>query len=78
MNTLEQMLAKTGSYHDYLINSLKPPEESEFYLIGAFEEYEEDRDTAALLIAVRNVVEAQGADAPKFFQRLNPGLLKAA
>lgn len=56
----EQLLKNTSSYHDEFIESLKNPEEAFGYLQVAMEEYQEDNDAEALLVALRNVAAAQG------------------
>jgi len=50
----------TVSYHDEFIGSLKDPNEAYVYLQVAIEEYQEDNDTEALLVALRNIADAQG------------------
>lgn len=45
-------------YHKHLIQSLKNPEEARAYLNVSLEE--DDDDPMSFLIALRNVVEAQG------------------
>lgn len=55
-----KLLKNTASYHDELIESLKNPKEANLYLRIAMEEYQEDGDTEALLVALRNVTEAKG------------------
>lgn len=55
-----KILKNTTSYHDELIESLKNPKEADLYLRIAMEEYQEDGDTDALLVALRNVAEARG------------------
>lgn len=55
-----KLLKNTASYHDELIESLKKPKEADLYLRVAMEEYQEDGDAEALLIALRNIVEARG------------------
>ena len=55
-----KILKKTVSYHDELIESLRNPKEADLYLRIAMEEYQEDNDTEALLVALRNVTEARG------------------
>lgn len=50
------MVKPTKSYHDYLIESLKDPEEAGGYLTTAFEE----GDPKCFLKALRNVAEARG------------------
>ena len=54
------ILKNTEDYQEQFINSLKNPEEAYGYLQIALEEYQEDNDTEALLIALRNVAAAQG------------------
>lgn len=56
----ENLLKNTTSYHDDLIASLKNPDEAYSYLQVAVEEYQEDNDAEALLVALRNVALAQG------------------
>src|SRR5690349_10999018 len=58
--TSQSIKKQTTSYHDELINSLRDPKESAAYLEVALEEYQEDGDTEALLLALRNVAEARG------------------
>jgi probable addiction module antidote protein len=50
------------NYHEELINSLKDHDETVAYLNAAIEEAESGREDAqqALLLALRNVVEANG------------------
>jgi probable addiction module antidote protein len=55
-----KILKNTSSYHDELIESLKDSKEADIYLRVAMEEYQEDGDTDALLIALRNIAEARG------------------
>lgn len=47
-------------FNDYLIESLKNPREAKAYLNVALEEFEQDRDMEAFLLALRDVAEAQG------------------
>lgn len=54
------ILDNTGDFHELLITSLKEPENAEAYLSVALEEYQEDNDTQAFLLALKNVAEAQG------------------
>ena len=49
-------MSKSIDYHDYLIESLRYPEEAAGYLNAALE----DDDIDGFLEALRNVVEAQG------------------
>ena len=50
----------TGSYQDWLISSLRDRNEAAAYLQMAMEEYQKDGNTKALLLALRDVAEAQG------------------
>jgi len=54
------ILKHTTSYEEELIEDLKDPKEAQAYLEAAFEAYEKDGDTKALLLAMRDVAEAQG------------------
>lgn len=57
----KEILSKnTVSYRDEFIDSLKDPNEAYVYLQVAIEEYQEDNDTQALLVALRNIADAQG------------------
>ncbi len=56
----KEILKHTTKYEDDLIEDLKDPEEAQAYLEAAFEAYEEDSDTEALLLAMRDVAKAQG------------------
>ncbi len=47
-------------YRDYLIERLSNREEAIGYLQAALEEYQNDGDTLAFLIALRSIAEAQG------------------
>lgn len=55
-----KILKNTASYHDELIESLKNPKEADLYLRIAMDEYQEDGDTEALLVALRNIAEVRG------------------
>ena len=55
-----KILKNTTSYHDQLIESLKKPKEANLYLRIAMEEYHDDGDVEALLVALRNITEARG------------------
>ena len=57
---MNKVLKNTTKYEDDLIEDLKDPEEAQAYLEAAFESFEEDGDTQALLLAMRDVAEAQG------------------
>ena len=54
------MKRKMRKYRDYLIEELADREKAISYLQTALEEYQRDGDTAAFLLALRSVVEAQG------------------
>lgn len=56
----EKLMKNTADYHSDLITSLKNPEEAYGYLHAALEEYQEDNNIEALLVALRNVASAQG------------------
>jgi len=47
-------------FREYLIEKLKDQEEAISYLNTALEEYEKDKNTNALLLALRTVAEARG------------------
>lgn len=54
------MKKNTADYHEYLIASLRDPQEAIAYLRVALEEYEQDGDNEVFLLALRNVAEARG------------------
>ena len=47
-------------FKDLHIEQLRDPQDAKLYLSVALEDYEEDEDIEAFLLAVRDVVEAQG------------------
>ena len=53
-------MTHTASYGKRLIEALKDPQEAQTYLEGAFEGCEETGEIEGLLLALRNVAEAQG------------------
>ncbi len=54
-------MPKSIDYREWLIGEFrKHPQEMALYLKVAFEEYEKDGDTRALLLALRTVAEAKG------------------
>lgn len=55
------ILQHTASYEDDLISALKDPEEARAYLMASFQMYEEDGDIDALLITLRDIINAQGS-----------------
>ena len=48
-------------FKDYHIEQLRDPEDAKIYLSVAFEDYEKNEDIDAFLLAVKDVVEAQGS-----------------
>ena len=56
----EAILKHTTSYEDNLLERLRDPELAQAYLEAAVESYEGDGDIQALLLAMRDVAEAQG------------------
>lgn len=56
----ETILKHTTSYKEDLLERLQDPEFARIYLETAFEFYQEDGDTEALLLAMKDVAEAQG------------------
>lgn len=55
-----KLLKNTSNYHNELIASLKHAKEADLYLRIAMDEYHDDGDHEALLVALRNIAEAQG------------------
>ncbi|HPQ82000.1 MAG TPA: putative addiction module antidote protein [bacterium] len=51
----KRKVAKSGDYRKYLLGSLKDPEEAAAYINAALDERD---DPEALLVALRNVIEA--------------------
>jgi len=47
-------------FNDYLIEKLHDPEEAMAFLTVSIEDYAEDHDTEALMLALRLIAEAQG------------------
>lgn len=56
----DKLIQNTSSYQEEFIESLKNPEEANLYLRMAMEEYHEDGDVEALLLALRNIADAKG------------------
>jgi probable addiction module antidote protein len=54
------ILKHTASYDEYLYQKLKDPDFAHTYLETALEDYKEDGDTQALLLALRDIAKAQG------------------
>ena len=58
--TKKQVLKHTVSYEEGLIKALKDPEEARAYLEVALDECEASGETDSLLLALRDVAQAQG------------------
>ena len=56
----ETIFKQTKSYEESLFKRLQDPELARAYLEVALEAYEEEGNTDALLLAMRDVAEAQG------------------
>lgn len=56
----KEILKHTTKYEDELIEDLRDSEEAQAYLEEALKVYDEDGDIQALLLAMRDVAEAQG------------------
>lgn len=54
------MSKKYQKFQDYLIEKLQDPVEAQAFLDAAIEEYEEDGDTEAFMLALRYLTEAKG------------------
>ena len=50
----------TRTFRDYLSTKVRDPAEAAAYLSAALDQYEEDGNREAFLLALRTVVEAQG------------------
>jgi probable addiction module antidote protein len=51
---------KLPNYENWLIESLQDPQEAEAYLQAALDEYQNDGDSEALMLAFRHLAQAQG------------------
>ena len=58
--TKRKVLKMTGSYDEWLMNSLRNKKEAATYLQVALEEFQKDDNLEAFLMALRHVVNAQG------------------
>ena len=58
--TRSKKIKPSSSYDDWVIDSLKDKKEAAAYLQVALDEYQEDGDTAAFMIALRHVAKARG------------------
>ena len=56
----QHLTEQTGDFHSLLIDSLHDVKKASAYLQVALDEYQEDNDVEAFLMALRNVAEAQG------------------
>ena len=54
------MKKKCRTFHEYVVESLRDPEEAREYVEVALEEFEQDGDVEALMLALRTVAEARG------------------
>lgn len=54
------MSRKYLKFKDYLVEKLHDPIEAQAFLDAAIQEYEEDNDAEALMLALRYLAEAQG------------------
>ncbi|MCL5010702.1 MAG: hypothetical protein M1127_00610 [Patescibacteria group bacterium] len=55
-----RILRNTASYQEMFTNDLKDKEFARIYLEAAFGEYQKDGNTNALLLAMKDVAQAQG------------------
>jgi probable addiction module antidote protein len=53
-------MSKYRKFKEYHIEQLRDPEDARIYLSVALEEYEEDGDIEAFLLALKDVAEARG------------------
>lgn len=53
-------MTKYRTLNEYLIEKLKDPEEARAFLEISLEDYEEDNDLEAFMLALRTIAEAQG------------------
>ena len=60
------MLIHTSSFHDNLLKALTDPIEAQGYLEAAIADYIEDKDMAAFLLAIQDIIRAQGSIEPLF------------
>jgi probable addiction module antidote protein len=56
----EFILKNTTSFTENLLKRLQDPEFAQYYLEAALKDYEKDGDMESLLLAMRDVAEAQG------------------
>ena len=53
-------MRKLGSFKEFHFKELKDPAKAKAYIDVALEDYQSDKDEEALLLALRDVAEAQG------------------
>lgn len=58
--TKQKIQKKTGNYQEWLINSLKNKKQATAFLQVSLDDYQNDGDLEAFLLALRQVAEAQG------------------
>ena len=56
----DKILKYSTPYEDDLLEDLQDPEFAQYYLEAALDDYRKDSDAESLLIAMRDVAEAQG------------------
>jgi DNA-binding phage protein len=56
----DKKMIQYRDFKDYHIEKLRDPEDARIFISVALEEYEEDGDTEAFLLALKDVIEAQG------------------
>ena len=56
----KSIIEKTGHFNTLLIESLRDPAQASAYLQVALDEFQEDGDNEAFLMALRNITEAKG------------------
>ena len=59
-------MRKLGSFREFHFQELQDPLKAKAYIDVALETYEIDNDKEALLLALQDVVEAQGGPSDKF------------
>jgi DNA-binding phage protein len=74
----EKLLKNTGSFDDYMMESLSDSEYAKIYLMVALQDYHEDGDAEAFFDALSDVLEAQSGMTPEFAQSIPRQSLKAA
>ena len=67
----EMLVRHTSSFHDNLLKALADPIEAQGYLEAAIADYIEDKDMAAFLLAIQDIIRARGSVEP-LFEILSP------